>query len=82
MIERIFENVVVVVATDPFKDIELQSSNCVNRFQFLSKMLIKTNEVSQVTIDKIIKKFDQMDKDNNGLVSIKDIQDDLLSMQK
>ena len=44
----------------------------IDRFEFLSKMLILTDEVSQNTIEKIMIKFNELDTDKNGFIDADD----------
>ena len=46
----------------------------IDKYEFLSKMLVETQEVDQSKIDEIMKKFTMLDSDNNGQITTDELK--------
>ena len=54
-------------------DFDENDNGKIDRFEYLSRMLILTNETKLETIAKIMQKFEQIDKDKSGLIDVNDL---------
>ena len=54
-------------------DFDEDDDGKIDKFEYLSRMLILTNEVRLETIAKIMYKFDQIDIDKSGTIDVNDL---------
>ena len=72
-IMKILNNTFILNENDLYK-FDIDGDGKITKFEFLCIMLLITNETSYKFIKKILKKFNELDKDNNGIISIPDLQ--------
>ena len=72
MISKIMNN--TLITQEQIDEFDVDKSGNIDRFEYLSKMLILTNEVQPDVIYKIMQKFNEIDKDNNGNISLGDFE--------
>lgn len=56
-------------------EFDLDGDGKIDRYEFLSKMLVETGECEQSKIDEIIQQFTKLDKDNNNFITTEELRD-------
>ena len=72
MMNKIMNN--ALVTAEQINEFDADGSGNIDKFEYLSKMLILTNEVEADVIYKIMERFNEIDKDKSGIISIEDFQ--------
>lgn len=55
------------------KSFDKDQSGAVDKCEFLAEMLVRSGKVEREDVDTILLRFEQLDKDNNGEISVADI---------
>ena len=72
MMEKIMNN--SLVTREQIEDFDADGSGNIDKFEYLSKMLILTNEVEADVIYKIMQRFNEIDTDKSGIITIQDFE--------
>ena len=56
-------------------EFDVDGNNKIDKYEFLSKMLIETQEIDQGKIDQIMKTFDMLDVDGNGRITTDELKE-------
>ena len=62
-----------LISPEQIADFDDDSDGNIDKFEYLTKMLVITNEISQEKIDSIMQKFDEIDIDHDGVICVKDL---------
>lgn len=72
MISKIMSN--TLITEEQIKEFDADHSGQIDKFEYLSKMLVLTNEVQQHVILNIMKRFDELDLNGDGNISVEDMK--------
>lgn len=70
MMNKIMNN--SLVTREQIGEFDADGSGNIDKFEYLSKMLILTNEVEAEVIYKIMQRFNDIDQDKDGNISLED----------
>merc|ERR1719447_866942 len=71
MIEKIMRN--TLITEEQIAEFDEDRSGNIVKFEYLSKMLVLTNEVQAHVILNIMKRFDELDYNKDGNISVDDM---------
>lgn len=80
MMDKIMNN--ALVTKEQIHEFDADGSGNIDKFEYLSKMLILTNEVEADVIYKIMERFNEIDKDKSGIISIEDFDSKQATMPR
>jgi len=72
MIEKIMRN--TLITEEHIAEFDADGSGNIDKFEYLSKMLVLTNEVEKSVICNIMRRFNQIDKNGDGCISVEDLE--------
>ena len=70
MIDKIMRN--TLITEEQIAKFDADNSGSIDKFEYLSKMLILTNEVEAAVIDNIMRRFVEIDADGSGIIDVAD----------
>jgi len=70
MISKIMRN--TLITEEQIAKFDEDNSGNIDKFEYLSKMLIITNEIDQAVIDNIMTRFNEIDIDGSGIIDVAD----------